>query len=264
MDKRISMMTLVSSLRQGDLMAFGGGGLLGSFDRKPMAAAKAIALNGPSDLRALVFLGGPEIDLLIGLGKLRSLTFAYIGLDVLGLAPNFRRAREAGTLEVTEYSEFMILAGLDATTKCVPFMPTRHGIGTDILRIKNTPLKVFNCPLTREPLVAVPAIKPDVAIIHVNLADEAGNAVIKGDAYADVLLARAASKVYLTAERIVKELPQDETTLISRIWVDGVCEAPLGAHYTSLYPDYRSDIEAAKEYLANSTERNWLESWAAK
>jgi glutaconate CoA-transferase subunit A len=252
MDKQLSMAGLVGSLRSGNLIAFGGGGLLGSFDRKPMAAAKAIAVDGPSNLHALVFLGGPEIDLLI---------------DVLGLAPNFRRAREEGKLKVIEYSEFMILAGLEATTKRVPFMPTRHGLGTDVIRTETAPFKVFDCPLTGAPLVAVPAIQPDVAIVHVNVADEAGNAVIRGDAYADLLLIRAAQKVYLTAERVVKSLPQDEATrratLISRIWVDGVCEAPLGARYTSLYPDYPCDVEAAQEYLARSSERTWLESWAA-
>jgi glutaconate CoA-transferase subunit A len=267
MDKQLSMAGLVGSLRSGNLIAFGGGGLLGSFDRKPMAAAKAIAVDGPSNLHALVFLGGPEIDLLIGLGKLSSLSFSYVGLDVLGLAPNFRRAREEGKLKVIEYSEFMILAGLEATTKRVPFMPTRHGLGTDVIRTETAPFKVFDCPLTGAPLVAVPAIQPDVAIVHVNVADEAGNAVIRGDAYADLLLIRAAQKVYLTAERVVKSLPQDEATrratLISRIWVDGVCEAPLGARYTSLYPDYPCDVEAAQEYLARSSERTWLESWAA-
>jgi glutaconate CoA-transferase subunit A len=267
MDKRITMSALVSSLRPGDLVAFGGGGLLGSLDRKPMAAAKAIGANGPSELRIVTFLGGAEVDLLIGLGKVSRLSFSYMGIDFFGLAPNFRRARETGTLEVVEYSEFMILTGLDATAKRVPFLPTHHGLGTDILKTSTAPFRVFECPITGQPLVAVPAIEPDIVVIHVNMADEAGNAVIRGDAYADMFLVRAAKKVFLTAERVVKELPNDEATrratLISRVWVDGVCEAPQGARFTALYPEYPCDIVAVEEYVKRSGERSWLEDWAS-
>lgn len=267
MDKRISLSQLVASIREDDLIAFGGGSLLGSLQRKPMAAAKALAVSSLAQIRAVVFLGGPEVDLLIGIGKVSKLSFSYMGLDNFGLAPHFRLARQNGTLDVVEYSEYMILAGLTAAIKNVPFMPTRHGLGTDVLRTPTAPFKVFSCPLTSEPLVAVPSIKPDVALIHVNAADEAGNGLIVGDAYADLLMMRAAKKVYLTAERVVKNLPTDRISLrarvISRLWVSGVCETPRGAHFTALYPDYQLDYEAIDQYRKFATEKGWLQNWAS-
>lgn len=263
MDKRISMQQLVGSIREGDLIAFGGGSLLGSLQRKSMAAAKAIALYGPSHVRAVVFLGGPEVDLLIGVGKMSCLSFSYVGMDDFGLAPNFRKGRQDGSLKVVEYSEYMILAGLTATIKNVPFMPTRSGMGTDVMTTPTSPFKIFKCPITSQDLVAVPAIAPDIALVHVNVADELGNGLIIGDAYADILMIKAAKKVFLTAEKVVKRLSDEhgQGRTISRLWVDGVCETPKGAHFASLYPDYYCDFDAVHQYVANAHDRNWLNDW---
>ncbi|MDI3417606.1 CoA transferase subunit A [Streptomyces luteolus] len=255
-NKVMALADAVGTLTDGDHIAFGGGGLV----RKPLAAVTEVACSHLSDLGLIAFLGGPDVDILVGLDKVRSVHFGYVGLDDLGLAPNFRRAREQDGLEAVEATEFMVLAGLDAAIKGVPFLPTRSGLGTDLLSLPTSPFKVFPCPLTGTDLVAVPALRPDVAFLHVNEADPTGNAFIHGDAFADHLLARAARKVFLTAERIV-ERPASKGTFISRLWVTGVCEVPGGTGFTSNFPDRPLDRAAAAEYAANAGDQDWLRNF---
>ena len=258
MDKRLTMEAFTASLANGANIAFGGGGI----QRKPMAAARAIARRGLTDLDLVSFLGGPEIDLLIGLGRARRLSFAFVGFDAYGLAPCFRAAREAGTLPIVEYSEATMLAAFEAGAKNLPFLPTRFGLGTDIVTTQTSPFKTFTCPFTGETLLGVPALRPEIAVIHVNVADKWGNAIIHSDAYADALMVRAARRTVLTAEKVVDELPTDHTrrsTFISRLWVQGVIEAPQGAGMTAMFPDYRFDLPRVLEYQKRATDPVWLE-----
>jgi glutaconate CoA-transferase subunit A len=251
---------VLSTLSDGDLIAFGGGGL----DRKPMAAAKAIGRSPLKNLRIVTYFGGPEVDLLIGLGKIESVHFAYIGLDNLGMAPNFRRAREVGAIEAIEASEYMIIAGLEAKIRGIPFMPTRSGIGADLLRLENTPFRTFRCPLTDEELVAVPALAPGVVFIHANEADAAGNARILGDAFVDHLLARAGARVFVTSDTVVERLDNNshtEATFISRLWVTGVCQTSNGTGFTRCYPDRMLDAAAAWEYATKAGHEAWLKTF---
>ena len=255
------MEAFIASLASGANIAFGGGGI----QRKPMAAAHSIARSGLQDLDLVSFLGGPEIDLLIGLGRARRLAFAFVGFDAYGLAPCFRAAREAGTLPIVEYSEATMLAAFEAGAKNLPFLPTRFGLGTDIVTTPTSPFRTFTCPFTGETLLGVPALRPDVAVVHVNMADRSGNAIIHSDAYADTLLVRAADRTILTAEQVVDELPTDQTrrsTFISRLWVSGVIEAPRGAGMTAMFPDYRFDVPRVLDYQKNATNRAWLENLA--
>ncbi len=128
---------LVSSIRKDDLIAFGGGGI----QRKPVAAAAAIARSKLSDLEVASFLGGPEVDLLIGMGKVRRLHFAFVGFDSFGLAPNFRAARQRGELEIVEYSEGLMMTAYEAAAKRLPFLPSRFGLGTDIVDTPTSPFR---------------------------------------------------------------------------------------------------------------------------
>jgi glutaconate CoA-transferase subunit A len=264
MDKRMSMAELVAAIPDGALVSFGGGGL----QRKPMAAVKAIAASPIQRLRLAMFLGGPDADLLIGMGKAAWMSFAYVGFDLLGLAPNFRKAREGGTLPVVEYSEATAMAAFEAAAKRLPFLPTRFGLGTDVETTPTTPFKRILCPFTGATLLAVPATRPDIAILHVNEADRAGNGIIIGDAYIDPLIARAAQRTYLTAERIVDDLPRGNpgrrATFISRVWVNGVVEAPRGGGFTGVFPDYPADLAAALDYQANAADPAWLRLFVAR
>ncbi|MBM3523155.1 MAG: CoA transferase subunit A [Alphaproteobacteria bacterium] len=262
MNKQISLAELVGEIRDGTRLALGGGGL----QRKPMAAVRAIASSSARDLDLVAFLGGPDCDVLIGMGKVRRLTFAYLGFDAYGLAPCFRKARETGTLEAIEYSEASMLAGFDAAAKNLPFLPTRFGLGTDITRTPTSPFATIACPFTGETLLAVPALRSDVAILHAYEADRAGNAVLMGDAYADGMIARTAKRCFVTAERVVDRIARDHSrrsTLISRLWVSGVVEAPGGARFTAQFPDYPLDIEAMLAYQAKAIDAVWLERFVA-
>lgn len=262
MNKQMSLAELVAAIKPGSSLAMGGGGV----QRKPMAFARALGASNVDDLDLISFLGGPETDLLLGLGRVRRLSFAFVGFDAYGLAPNFRQVREAGTIEAVEYSEAITLTAFEAAAKRLPFLPTRFGLGTDILNTPTCPFKTFICPISGDTLLAVPALAPDVAVIHVNEADRAGNAIIHGDAYADPLLARAARRTYLTAERVVDRLPADHSrrsTFLSRMWIAGVVEAPKGAGFTGQYPEYPLDLPALLTYQARATDPVWLADYAA-
>jgi len=150
-----------------------------------------------------------------------------------------------------EWTEFTVMAGLDATIKRDPFLPTHAGLGTDLLRV-NAAFRTFQDPFEGQTLLAVPALRPDVALIHVNLADPQGNGVILGDGHIDVLCAKAARRTFLSAEQIL--LPERLQTYghdvrILRTLVAGVVEAPWGAHFTGCAPDYRADLTHVQEYL---------------
>jgi glutaconate CoA-transferase subunit A len=260
-DLTLSLAELVATIGDGASLAFGGGGI----QRKPIAAARAIAASERGGFELMAMLGGPEVDLLLGLGKVAKLSFAFVGFDAYGLAPNFRRARESASLAFVEYSEATMLAGFEAAAKNLPFLPTRFALGTDLTRTPTTPFRNVICPFTGDNLLAVPALRPDVAIIHVNEADRDGNAVILGDAYADTMLVRAARRVFLTAERVVDRLPRDHThraSFISRLWVSGVIEAPRGAGFTAQFPEYPFDLPTILAYQRKATDRAWLEKFA--
>ncbi|HVI86175.1 MAG TPA: CoA-transferase [bacterium] len=247
MNKVVTADDVVGEIRDGATIAIGGS----SLSRKPMALVRALARSDRRNLRLIVNVGGPEVDLLIGTGKLAEVIFAFVGFEVMGLAPHFRRARQDGSVRFQEWTEFTVMAGLDATIKRVPFLPTHAGLGTDLLRV-NAAFRTFQDPFEGQTLLAVPALRPDVALIHVNLADPQGNGVILGDGHIDVLCAKAARRTFLSAEQIL--LPERLQTYgrdvrILRTLVAGVVEAPWGAHFTGCAPDYRADLTHVQEYL---------------
>jgi glutaconate CoA-transferase subunit A len=248
MNKVVSCDDVVAEIHNGATIAIGGS----SLSRKPMALVRALARSDRKNLRLIVDVGGPEVDLLIGTGKITDLVYAFVGFEVMGLAPHFRRARQQGSLRFQEWTEFTVMAGLDATIKRVPFLPTHTGLGTDVLRV-NPAFRTIQDPFEGQTLLAVPALRPDVALIHVNLADPQGNGVILGDGHIDSLCAKAATKTFLSAEQIL--LPERLQTYghdvrILRTLVTGVVEAPWGAHFTGCAPDYRADLTHVQEYLA--------------
>jgi glutaconate CoA-transferase subunit A len=257
MSKVLTTDDVVARIPDGALVAIGGS----SLSRKPMALVRALARSDRRDLRLIVNVGGPEVDLLIGTGKVAEVIYAFVGFEVMGLAPHFRRARQDGSVRFQEWSEFTIMAGLDATIKNVPFLPTRSGLATDLLKV-NHAFKTFQDPFYGETLVAVPALKPDVALVHVNLADPQGNGVVLGDGHMDALCAKAAAQTFLSAEQIL--LPERLQTYgrdvhIFRTVVAGVVEARWGAHFTGCAPDYRADLNHVREYLAAARDRS---SWS--
>jgi glutaconate CoA-transferase, subunit A len=250
-DKRMTEDEVVARLRTGMTIGIGGWGSR----RKPMSLVRAIARSDLRDL-TVVSYGGPDVGLLCAAGKVRRLIYGFVSLDSIPLEPHFQAARQSGSVEVTEYDEGMLQWALYAASLRLPFLPARAGLGSDVMRL-NRQLRTVRSPYADgEELLAVPALPLDAALIHLNRADMTGNAQFLGpDLYFDDLFATAAERAYVSCERVVatEELSAEGGPLSLRIhrWmVDGVVEAPRGAHFTSCAPDYSRDEAFQRAYVS--------------
>ncbi len=248
-DKTMTLDDLVGELASGMTIGFGGWGSR----RKPMAAVRAILRSDLTDLTVICY-GGPDIGLLCAAGKVRRYVSAFATLDSIPLEPHFRAARKSGAVEFTELDEGMMHFGLLAAAHRLPFLPTRAGLGSDVLRV-NPWLRTVRSPYgDGEEFVAAPALTMDAAIVHVNRADRLGNGAYLGpDPYFDDLFCKAARRAYLTCEQIVGTAGltaacPPQALLISRAFTHGVVEAPGGAHFTSCVPDYDRDERFQRAY----------------
>jgi glutaconate CoA-transferase subunit A len=261
MDKRTTAAEVVAELRDGMTIGIGGWGSR----RKPMALVREILRAGLRDL-TLVSYGGPDVGILCAEGRVRELIYGFVSLDSIPLEPHFRKAREAGGFRARELDEGMLQWGLRAAAARLPFLPTRAGLGSDVLRV-NPELRTVRSPYADgEELVAMPAIELDAAIVHMNRADARGNAQFLGpDPYFDDLFLGAAKRRFVTCEKLVEtgDLLKGgsfHTLAIHRALVDGVSLTPNGAHFTECPPDYGRDEAFQREYAATAGD---AEAWAA-
>jgi glutaconate CoA-transferase subunit A len=247
-DKRCTEDEAVSSLTDGMTIGIGGW----ASRRKPMSLVRAILRSPLKDLTVVTY-GGPDVGLLCAAGKVRKLVYGFVSLDTIALEPHFRAARQAGSIpELVELDEGMLQWGLYAASLRLPFLPTRAGLGSDVMRI-NPQLQTVRSPYDDgEELVAMPALTLDAAFVHLNRADGRGNAQFLGpDLYFDDLFLGAASgRRFVSCERVVTRLDEGSfhTIRINRSMVDGVVESPGGAHFTSCAPDYGRDEAFQKIY----------------
>jgi glutaconate CoA-transferase subunit A len=260
-DKRTTEAEAVAELKDGMTIGFGGWGAR----RKPMSIVREILRSPVKDLTVVAW-GGPDVGLLCAAGKVKKLVYAFVSLDSIPLEPHFRLARERGEVEAMELDEGMFYWGLYAAGLRLPFMPIRAGIGSDVMRV-NPQLKTVRSPYDDgEELVAVPALTLDVAFVHMNRADVRGNGQFLGpDPYFDELFLMAAGRRFMTCERIVEteDFAREgsfHTLRINRMLVDGVIEAPNGAHFTSCMPDYARDESFLARYAASASSK---EAWQA-
>ena len=268
-DKRATVDEVVGELRDGMTIGIGGWGSR----RKPMALVRAIARSGVRDL-TLVSYGGPDVGILCATGQVRKVVFAFVSLDSIALEPHFRAARQSGAVESLQLDEGMFLLGLQAAAWRVPFLPTRVGLGSDVLA-KQAELRTVVSPYPdresgeAEELVAMPALELDIALVHQNRADAAGNAQFLGpDLYFDDLMCQAAAMSFVTCERVVdtEDLLKEgshHTLRISRLWTDAVVETPNGAHFTSCVPDYERDEAFQRDYAASAKSPEAWAQWRA-
>lgn len=264
-DKRMTVDQAVAEVTDGMTIGIGGWGSR----RKPMAFVRALVRKGVKNL-TVVSYGGPDIGILCATGQLKKAVYGFVSLDSIPLEPHFRKARQDGTLEAVELDEGMFLLGLRAAAQRLPFLPTRAGLGSDVLKI-NPHLKTVKSPYEDgEALVAVPALNVDVAFIHMNRADALGNGQALGrDPYFDNLFCMAAKKAFMSCEKIV---PTEQLTsggplqslLINRMMVSGVVEAPRGAHFTECPPDYGRDEKFQREYAATAKDEQAWEVFRTK
>lgn len=264
-NKEMTVDQVVKQIKNGDTIVIGGWGLI----RKPLGLVRAIAQSNLKDL-TIVGLAGMDLDMLVAAGKVKKAITGFVAFEGgEGRAVAYDDARKNGKIQYEELSEYMLIAGLKAAAERLPFYPTRSGLGTDILTM-NPHIKTFKAPYSGEKLVAMPALRADVALIHANKASQEGYATIDGDRLWDHIMIRAADKVFVSAEQIVPRYDlQKEMDNIKVLtpWVTGVVETPNGARPGILYPDYLDpgnrtikaymdaalDPKAFKKYLADQT-----------
>ena len=263
-DKRMTEAEVVSRLRSGMTIGIGGW----ASRRKPMSLVRAILRSDLKDL-TVVSYGGPDVGLLCAAGKVRTLIFGFVSLDSIPLEPHFRAARQAGRIEAREFDEGMLQWGLYAAANRLPFLPTRAGLGSDVLTVDGE-LKLVTDPYGDGEFVAMPALRLDAALVHANRADARGNGQLLGpDPYFDDLFCLAAERAYLSCERVVAtDALLDEgpvqTLRINRSMVTGVVEAPGGAHFTSCAPDYGRDEAFQRQYAATAKDPDAWDTFKAR
>jgi glutaconate CoA-transferase subunit A len=260
-DKRVTIDDVVGEVRDGMTVGIGGWGSR----RKPMAIVRALLRSPVKDLTVVAY-GGPEVGMLCRAGKVRRVVYSFVSLDSIALEPHFRNARQAGTVQTTELDEGMFLLGLQAAAWRVPFLPTRVGLGSDVLRL-NPALRLIRSPYADgEELVAMPALELDVALIHMHRGDRGGTGQFLGvDPYFDDLFCMAARKRFMSVEQIFDteeflRLGPPQSIRINRLMTDGVLETPHGAHFTECVPDYPRDEAFQREYAATAkSDEAWHE-----
>lgn len=259
-DKTMSLDDVAGHVRSGMTIGVGGWGSR----RKPMALIREIVRSEATDLTVVTF-GGPEVGLLCAAGKVKRVVYGFVSLDSIALDPHFRAARESGSIEITEYDEGMFVTAIQAGASRMSFLPTRAGLASDVLTM-NPDLRTVASPYDDEEYVAVPGIRMDLGLIHLNRGDAQGNGQYLGpDPYFDDLISMASDKCIMSVEKIVetKELTAvapPQSLLINRMFVSGVVEAPRGAHFTSCEPDYGRD-EAFQSHYATAAAQP--DSWSA-
>jgi glutaconate CoA-transferase subunit A len=260
-DKRVTIDDVVASIQDGMTVGIGGWGSR----RKPMALVRALLRSPVRDL-TIVSYGGPDVGLLCRAGKVRRVVYSFVSLDSIALEPHFRNARQSGAVQATELDEGMFLLGLQAAAWRVPFLPTRVGLGSDVMRL-NPSIETVQSPYEDgEVLVAMPALELDVALIHMHRGDRGGTGQCLGiDPYFDDLMCMAAGKRFMSVEQVVDtdeflRVGPPQSIRINRLMTDGVVETPHGAHFTECVPDFPRD-EAFQRQYADSAKSD--EAWDA-
>ena len=245
MNKQISLAKAAAQIPSECTLALGGLTLY----RRPMAFVRSLInhyfKNGePYNITLLAFTASIESDILVGTGMVSRVRSCYFGLEIFGLAPMFTYYANRGQIEIVEESEASLALGLRAQMAGLGFMPGRAWIGTDLPKLRPDVHTVVD-PYTGEELMAFPAIRADVAVIHALYADLEGNAIIGDNKGVDEELSITADKVFITTEEIVPELTKAD---IVAPLVDAVVFAPNGALPTSCHPKYPLDGYSILEY----------------
>jgi glutaconate CoA-transferase subunit A len=236
----------------------------------PFAVGHEIIRQRKKDLTLIGPISDMLFDQMIGSGCVRKVIAAWVGNVIMGVGFNMRRAVEEGrprTIEIEDYTNFTISLALHASALGIPFIPTKSLLGTGMISV-GQPFKEMECPYTKEKLVLVPALKPDVAVVQAQRADEEGNTHFWGGSGVTKEAALAARKVLVVVEEIVsrKVIQRDPNrTLIPGFLVNAVIQEPWGAYPSPMQGYYNRDHEKYMTYHQESKDREgyltWLEKW---
>ena len=251
-------------VNSGDFLSIGGF----TINRNPMALIYEILRQQIKDLHVVMHSGSQALDLLIGADRVSLLEIAYGANGRLAsTCIRFRKAIEKGTLKVEDYTNYQISLRFMAGAMGVPFLPTYSSLGTDIIerwgfspdmRSSNPQLPGKKLAVTEDPfsdeasqVVLVPAVNPDVTLIHAQKASEDGTVRLEGLTFADIEQARASKHVIVSCEELVSpaELRKESwNNSIPHVLVDAVVHQPFGAHPTACYLHYDYDMEHLLKY----------------
>ena len=226
----------------------------------PMALVRELIRQEKRNLGLVVLVGGMAVDWLAAAGVIDRLIGAAVSMEQFGLCQQYRQAVESGRIRVEEISETILNARLGAGARNLPFLPTRGGIGSDLIALNPENLKMLEDPFGGFPVLACRALVPDVALIHAHRADRYGNIQYEPTVqWPDIgIMPKAAKRVVVTAEEIVDTevlRRHPDRTILPGFMVDAVVEVPYGAHPTSFPPNYGYDSRFHLEWVECSRDR---------
>ncbi|HYA13562.1 MAG TPA: CoA-transferase [Syntrophales bacterium] len=234
-------------VHDGDYLTLGGFGA----NRAPIAAAHEIVRQGRKNMGFAGHTSTHDFQILCAGEVFNKLDVAYIvGLEARGLSPNARRYMESGKVEVSEWTNYSLSVRFKAAAAGVSFYPSRNIMGTDSFKYSGA--KIIECPFTGTKYAAMPALYPDVSVLHVHESDIYGNCRARGIIVSDFDVARASKHLIITTERLIsnEEIRRDPSLTDIPYWcVDAVCEIPYGAYPGNMYQEYFSDEEHLREWL---------------
>ena len=253
----------------GAFIADGAHVALGGFtmQRHPMSLIREMIRQRKQDLVLYGHSPGIDADILIGAGLVKRVEIAYVGDEMFASpSPNFRRAVQEESIQWEDYSNFGATLRLVAGALGIPFIPARTMLGSDMITMSgfgpeerkadpkaaDKKLALMDCPFTGDKVVLLPAVNPDVAIIHAQMVGNEGTVRILGQSYADDFIARAAEKVVVTTEEIVSEgfiRQSPEQNCIPFFRVDAIVHVPYGAHPTACHHCYDYDSQHYEVYV---------------
>lgn len=232
------------------------GGL--SMNSSPMAFVRELIRQGKKDLTVVAIVNGMAVDWLVAAGCVRRVISGLISFEGMGLAPNFRHAVESGSIVVEEYSEYLLIARLRAAATNLPFMPTKAGLGTDVIGLHPDTTRLEIDHASGEPYVACTPLAVDVAVVHAHAADEWGNVRVDPKLiWMDNEIVNAAATTIVTVESIAPHrsfVAEPHRTIYPRFMIDAVIEVPWGAYPTSCFPNYTHDKDFFTAYSMAATD----------
>jgi glutaconate CoA-transferase subunit A len=253
-EKVMSLEAAAKLVRDGDHVAIGGCTL----SRTPMAMIWALIRAGVRNLTLSRSITSTEGDLLLAAGASRHVITSWFSQGIVwGISKVMRHFTESGQARFEEWSHMSIGLRYRAGAMGVPFLPSRSMLGSDVAKRLGGAVKGMACPFTGEQLALLPALNPDVALIHVQRCDAYGNAQIDGLQFMDIDMAMAANRVILTSERIVSNeyiRRAPDATRIPFFAVEAVVEVPFGSAPHECYGVYEPLFAALDGYAARIAE----------
>jgi len=248
MRKILSIEQAAATVPDGCTLAIGGL----SMNSSPMALVRELVRQKKRNLTVVAIVNGMAIDWLVAAGCVRRIISGLVSFEGMGLAPNFRHAVETGRVALEEYSEYLLIARLHAAATHLPFIPTKAGLGTDVIGLHPESTRLETDPVSGEPYVACTPLRVDIAAVHAHAADERGNVRVDPKLlWMDNELVNAADQTIVTVEGIVPHrsfIAEPHRTTWPGFMTSAIAEVPLGAYPTSCFPRYRHDRAFFSDY----------------